>query len=147
MKFIFYILPLLAGIAMSVQAGVNNQLRTILSNPLLAAFISFLTGTIALLIMLFFSKKGLPSWEIYSDISWYKYTGGLLGVIVVVSVILSVPQIGAANMFVLIIAGQLLTAVILDHYGFLGMKPNVVSLQKVVGILFLIAGAYLVNKK
>ena len=62
MKFIFYILPLLAGIAMSVQAGVNNQLRTILSNPLLAAFISFLTGTIALLIMLFFSKKGLPSW-------------------------------------------------------------------------------------
>jgi bacterial/archaeal transporter family-2 protein len=147
MKFIFYILPLLAGVAMSVQAGVNSQLRTILSNPILAAFISFVTGSLALMILLFFSKKGLPPVEIYSSISWYKYIGGLLGVIVVVSVILSVPKIGAANMFVLIIAGQLVTAVILDHYGFLGMKPNAVSFQKVAGMLFLIVGAYLVNKK
>jgi len=147
MKILFYILPLFAGIAMSIQAGVNSQLRSILNNPLLAAFISFITGTAALIIMLLFSKKGLPLWEVYSGISWYKYTGGLLGVIVVVSVILSVPQIGAANMFVLIIAGQLLTAVILDHYGFLGMKTNTINLQKVIGIVFLIAGAYLVNKK
>jgi len=147
MKFIFYVLPLLAGVAMSIQAGVNSQLRTVLNNPLLAAFISFITGTAALVIMLLLSKKGLPAWQIYSGISWHKYIGGLLGVIVVVSVILSVPQIGSANMFVLIIAGQLLTAVILDHFGFLGMKPNLINLQKIIGIIFLIAGAYLVNKK
>lgn len=147
MKFIFYILPLLAGVALSIQSGVNSQLRTVVNNPILAAFISFLTGTAALIIMLFFSKKEMPSWDIYAGISWYKYTGGLLGVLVVVSVILSVPRIGAANMFVLIILGQLLTAVIMDHYGILGMQPNSFNVKKLVGVLFLIAGAYLVNKK
>ena len=50
-------------------------------------------------------------------------------------------------MFVILIAAQLLTAVILDHYGLLGMKINPVSVQKIIGIGLLIAGAYLVNKK
>lgn len=147
MKFLLYMLPVLAGVAMTIQSGINSQLRSAISHPLLAAFISFLGGTLALGLMLFFSKQAFPALAAYSDISWYKFTGGLLGAFVVVVVLLLVQEIGASNMFVLIVAGQLLTAVLMDHFGVLGLRESPVSLQKMIGIVLLIVGAYLVNKK
>ena len=147
MKIFFYLLPLFAGIAITVQSGINSQLREAVNHPLLAAFISFVIGTVALGVLLLFSKDMLPGLSEYSAIQWYKYTGGFLGAFVVTVTLVSVSQIGAGNMFVLIVAGQLITAVVMDHFGILGMKPNPVSLQKLLGIGLLIGGAYLVNKK
>lgn len=147
MKTLFYILPVLAGIAITVQSGINSQLRQAISHPILAAFISFLTGTIALAVLLFFSKQALPTLQQYSAISWYKFSGGLLGVFVVTVTLLSVQEIGASNMFVLIVAGQLFTALLMDHFGVLGMRENPISLQKMLGIVLVVGGAYLVNKK
>jgi bacterial/archaeal transporter family-2 protein len=83
----------------------------------------------------------------FGEIKWYHYTGGFLGAFVVYAVIISVHRIGAANMFVLIVAGQLITAVIMDHFSMLGLKESPISTQKLLGILLVVAGAYLVNKK
>lgn len=147
MKVLFYLLPVFAGIAITIQSGINSQLRSAIQHPLLAAFISFVVGTVALALLLMFSKDNLPALSQYSSIDWYKYTGGLLGAFVVTVTLISVSQIGAGNMFVLIVAGQLITAVLMDHFGVLGMKANPVNLQKVVGICLLVAGAWLVNKR
>ena len=147
MKILFYLLPVFAGVAITIQSGVNSQLRTSIQHPLMAAFISFVVGTIALAILLIFSKETIPGLSQFSSVNWYKYTGGLLGAFVVTVTLISVAQIGAGNMFVLIVAGQLITAVLMDHFGVLGMKPNLVSLQKFFGICLLVAGAWLVNKK
>ena len=147
MKILFYLLPVFAGVAITIQSGVNSQLRTSIQHPLMAAFISFVVGTIALAILLIFSKETIPGLSQFSSVNWYKYTGGLLGAFVVTVTLISVAQIGAGNMFVLIVAGQLVTAVLMDHFGVLGMKPNPVSLQKFFGICLLVAGAWLVNKK
>lgn len=147
MKYLFYLLPLIAGISMSIQSGVNGQLRAALGQPLMAAFISFFSGTITLLILLLLTRTGIPSIQELGSVSLYKYTGGMLGVIVVTFVILSVQQVGASNMFVLIIAGQLVTALLMDHFGILGLRLNPVSFQKLAGILLVVAGAYLVTRK
>ena len=50
-------------------------------------------------------------------------------------------------MVVLIVAGQLVTAVLMDHFGVLGLNENPISVQKLFGICLLIAGAWMVNKK
>jgi bacterial/archaeal transporter family-2 protein len=147
MKILFYLLPVFAGIAITIQSGINSQLRTSIQHPLMAAFISFVVGTVALAILLLFSKNALPELSQYSSIEWYKYLGGLLGAFVVTVTLIAVTRIGAGNMFVLIVAGQLITAVLMDHFGVLGMKHNPVTLQKLMGIGLLVAGAYLVNKK
>ena len=147
MKILFYLLPVFAGIAITIQSGVNSQLRTAIQHPLMAAFISFVVGTIALALLLLFSKDSIPELSQYSTINWYKYTGGLLGAFVVTVTLISVAQIGAGNMFVLIVAGQLITAVLMDHFGILGLKRDPVSVQKLCGICLLVAGAWLVNKK
>jgi len=147
MKFLFYLLPILAGVALTVQSGINSQLRAAIQHPLVAAFISFLVGTVALALILMLYKSAYPSFETYRSVSWYKYTGGLLGVFVVTVTLLAVARIGAANMFVLIIAGQLVTALVMDHFGILGVRENPITLQKLFGILLLVCGAYIVNRK
>lgn len=147
MRYLFYLMPLVAGVAMSVQSGVNGQLRASLSQPVLAAFISFFSGTLTLLLIMLFTKTGMPSMQQLGAVEWYKYTGGMLGVIVVTFVILSVHQVGASNMFVLIVAGQLVTALCMDQFGLLGLRVNPVSFQKLFGILLVIAGAFLVTRK
>ena len=147
MKILFYLLPVFAGIAITIQSGVNSQLRTAIQHPLMAAFISFVVGTVALAVLLIFSKDSIPGLSQYGAVNWYKYTGGLLGAFVVTVTLVSVSQIGAGNMFVLIVAGQLLTAVLMDHFGVLGLSPNPISLQKFFGICLLVVGAWLVNKK
>ena len=147
MKILFYLLPVFAGIAITVQSGINSQLRAAIQHPLMAAFISFVVGTVALGLLLIFSKSAMPGLTQYSSIQWYQYTGGLLGAFVVTVTLISVAQIGAGNMFVLIVAGQLITAMLMDHFGVLGMKENPVNLQKLIGILLVVCGAYLVNKR
>lgn len=132
---------------MSIQSGVNGQLRAGLQHPLLAAFISFFGGTLALFLLLLFSKQALPPLSVYKGMEWFKYTGGFLGVIVVTFVILSVQEVGASNMFVLIVAGQLLTALVMDHFGWLGLLENPVSAKKIIGVLLVVTGAWLVTKK
>jgi bacterial/archaeal transporter family-2 protein len=147
MKIIFYLLPVFIGVAMSIQSGINAQLHSGLNHPLLAAFLSFLGGLLILGILLLVLRQPFPQMVNFSEIKWYNYTGGLLGAFVVYAVIISVHRIGASNMFVLIVAGQLITAVIMDHFSMLGLKESPISMQKLLGILLVIAGAFLVNKK
>jgi transporter family-2 protein len=146
MKYIFYFLPLLSGIFMTIQAGVNSQLRTSINSPIGAAFLSFLTGTFSLGVALVLFRQPFPSLQTLSTVEGYKYGGGLLGAIFVTFAILSAPKIGISNMSVIIITGQLLTAFCLDYFGLLGFKTSPVSLTKILGLLFVIMGAYLVNK-
>jgi len=147
MKILYYILPLVAGILMTVQSGINSQLRAAIQHPLLAALISFLSGTAALIVLVMLSKQAIPTMQTMGGISWYKWTGGLLGAFIVTVSLVSVSRIGAANMFVLIIAGQLTTAVIIDHFGMLGLQQSTITIQKMIGVLLLVSGVYLVTKK
>ncbi|NJN33710.1 MAG: DMT family transporter, partial [Saprospiraceae bacterium] len=90
--------------------------------PILAAIISFSTGLLSLLLFfIFFNEKSLPSLKTLSGLSWWQFTGGLLGAFFVTTVILSVKEIGSANMTALIVAGQVLGAIVIDHYGWLGL--------------------------
>lgn len=147
MKYLVYILPLLAGLTIATQAGVNSQLKTAVNNQWVAAFISFIVGTIALALIILFTRQQLPNVQQLQQIEWYKFSGGLLGAFFVTVVIFSVQQIGSANVFALVIAGQLLFALLFDHFGWFGFKQSSINWGKVAGVLMLIAGAYLINRK
>jgi len=146
MTFFYYLFAFLTGIANSTQSGVNSQLRTALANPLLAAVCSFGIGFFSLFgFQLVMGSPG-PSLEIIRQISWWKWMGGLLGAFYVTTVILTVPRIGAANLLSLSIAGQLLAAVIYDHYGLLGFAVHPANIWRIMGVVLLIIGVVMVVK-
>ncbi len=147
MKYIYFILPALAGLTITTQAGVNSQLKVAVNNPWIAAFISFLVGTAILGLYIITTKQATPSFAQLRGIEWYKYTGGLLGAFFVTVIIFSVQRIGSANVFALVIAGQLLMALLYDHYGLFGFRQANINWVKLLGVAMLIGGAYLINKK
>ena len=147
MKYLFYILPALAGITITTQAGVNSQLRVAINNPWVAACVSFLVGTVILGLIIIGTKQPIPSFEQIKGIQLYKYSGGLLGAFFVTVVIFTVQRIGSANVFALVIASQFIVALLYDHFGLFGLPQTNISWVKILGSVMLIAGAYLVIKK
>lgn len=147
MKYFFYLLPALAGLTITTQAGVNSQLRFAVNNPWVAAFISFLVGTLLLGLIIVTTKQPVPSLTELKSIELYKYSGGVLGAFFVTAIIYAVPRLGSANVFAMVIAGQFVVALLYDHFGVLGFPQNQISWAKVFGVVLLVTGAYLVVKK
>ncbi len=146
MNSLFLLLAFLTGVAISVQAGVNSNLRLGLGNPVLAALISFGTGFVTLLMLHLGMRGGLPTSTTVRSLAWWKYTGGVIGAVYVTTVILSVPRIGTANLVSLSVAGQLIAAVVLDHYGLLGFAQHPANGWRLLGAALILAGVWLVVK-
>jgi bacterial/archaeal transporter family-2 protein len=146
MKIQYYLLSLLAGIAVAIQTGVNSQLRADTGNPIFTALISFSTGTIALLILYFTFFQKSPAFPQAYSFEWWKFTGGLLGVLYVTAVVIAAPRIGAANALGFIVAGQFIAAIIIDHHGWMGLPIKSVSWYRISGIALLLGGVYLIQK-
>lgn len=147
MNWIFVIVAFLLGIANTTQSGVNSQLRFALDNPILAAIISFSGGlTVLVVSYTLFNNSEIPTLDAMRQISWWKFTGGLFGAFFVTSVIMIVNNLGPANMLCLIVAGQLISAIIIDHYGWLGFHVQPINLARITGVVFLVVGVYLILK-
>jgi transporter family-2 protein len=146
-KILFYFLSTLCGVAVAFQTGVNSQLRTDTNNPVLAALISFSVGTIFLLIIYVGFFRQTPMFPAETHFQWWKFTGGLLGVFYVTCVVIVAPRIGAANALAFIVAGQFIAAMIIDHYGLMRLPLTQITLNRVLGIVLLLAGVYLIQKK
>lgn len=146
MLYFYFLLAVLTGIANSTQSGVNSQLRQGLANPIMAAIGSFGIGLMTLIGIQMITGNSTPSLETIRSISWWKWTGGLLGAFYVTTVIFTVPRIGAASLLSLSIAGQLLAAVVYDHYGYIGFPTHPANVWRILGVILMIIGVVLVVK-
>ena len=146
MKLIFLSLAFLTGLAITIQAGINANLRQAVGSPVLAAAVSFGCGFGSLLLLVLASGTAVPPLDVVRQISWWKWLGGFIGATYVTTVIISVPKIGAANLVSLSVAGQLLAAVVLDHYGLLNFAVHPANGWRLLGIVLIMAGALLVVK-
>ncbi len=147
MQYLILLLPLLIGMGVIIQSGANTQLREIVGNPFMAALISFASGTVVLiLINLFtgFQSQGLSLQNIQRS-SWWMWTGGMLGVFFICSVIFMAPKVGPTKLFGLIIASQLIFSVVVDHFGLLGFTEQPINIKKLLGVLMLIGGSFLIQ--
>lgn len=147
MLWIFLVLAaLLAGIAQPVQASINAQLRHYIGSPLVAATISFVVGTIALLIISAVSG-GLTSMNRhFTQIPWWIWTGGLLGAFYVTANIVLIPRLGAAQTIGVILAGQMIASILIDNYGLFNVPVHELNVPRIIGALLIIGGIALIHK-
>lgn len=136
---------LAAGICIPTQAGINTQLSLWTRSPVLAATISFLIGSLVLLGYTLVARLPLPAWRSAVEQPWWLWSGGILGAFFVAVTIYLAPRLGATNMLAWVLAGQMLAALALDHFGALGYPLQPLSLGRAVGVLLLIGGAFMVR--
>ena len=139
---LLFLIPLAigVGIAMALQTALNAQLREYLYSPLQAALLSFLVGTIALVVLVFFQSGQKPSLESLMHIPWFLWLGGFLGVYAITSSIFTVPKLGFLTLSGLIIFGQIVMSMLLDQLGWLGIEKTAISWQRFLGAMIIFLG-------
>ena len=147
MKYLPLLVLVLAGAALTTQSAVNSQLRGGLHSVMWAVLASYLVGTLAAARVLVSTQAALPTLADASGIRWYRWTGGALGMVYIAAITFSLQRVGAASLFALVVTGQLLTALLFDQLGLLGLVRSPLTLSRLAGALLLIAGAYLLNRK
>ena len=108
--------------------------------------ISYVGGSLVAGVLLLLSQAPPLTLPALVRVPWYGWTGGLLGVGYVLTITWSLKRVGAANLFALVVAGQLLTALLLDQAGWLGLERHAWSPSRLVGVALLVGGAYLLNR-
>jgi len=138
------LIVLLAGVGLAVQSPTNAALARAGGSVTLAALMSFLLGTGVLVVAWMAidrtppgALKGAPAWA---------WAGGLYGAGFVAAMAYATPRLGLAATLTLAVASQLAAALVLDHYGLLGLKPAPVSLARVGGVVLVLAGVLLVRR-
>lgn len=144
--YLFILLALAAGAMMPTQAATNNKMAEVVGSPILSAFVSFFVGTIALFVYLLFSGASFGNLASAKDAPAIAWMGGLFGAFYVAAGVTLVPRLGVAMTFSLIIAGQLLVTLVIDHFGLLDVPVKEVSIARVAGIVLIGAGVVLIRK-
>lgn len=145
-KYVLVLTALLIGGFLSIQGSINAQLSSFLKHPLQASLTNFLVGSVVLIFLNIFLRTSIPSLQEIKSIPWYLFLGGAIGAMFVTSVVLLIPKIGVTTMLAASIAGQLIVAAVIDHYGFFNVAVHPVSLSRIAGILMLILGIFLIQR-
>jgi len=139
------ILAVIGGVLLAIQAPTNALLGKASGSPIVAAFISFLIGTIALGVAVAATSGRLfdPSLK---QVPWYAWLGGFYGAFFVAVAAFGAPRVGVGVLLTAAIAGQLAAALVLDHFGLLGLARHPVTLTRAAGLVLVLVGAVLVRK-
>ena len=141
----FFLLAILAGFCLPTQAGINTQLNLWSRSAILTTTISFAVGTIALAAYCLILRVPWPAGDAFSRYPWWIWTGGFFGAFMVASTVVLAPRLGAASMIALIIAGQMLASLALDHFGWLGYQVHPVTGIRMLGVVLLVGGVVLIR--
>ncbi|MGE5063609.1 MAG: DMT family transporter [Myxococcales bacterium] len=139
------VLAVIAGILLAIQAPTNALLGKASGSAIVAAFISFLIGTIALGGAVAAASGRLfdPSLK---HLPWYAWLGGFYGAFFVAVAAFGAPRVGVGVLLTAAIAGQLAAALVLDHFGLLGLSRHPVTITRAAGLVLVLVGAALVRK-
>ena len=136
---------LVSGLLSAMQAPTNAMLRPVAGSPVNAAFISFAVGTIALALAAALLRVR-PDLGAAASLPWYAWLGGVYGAGFVAAAAYSAPRIGVAPTLTLLIAGQAVGALAIDHLGAFGVVRHAVSPLRLAGMALVIGGVVLVRR-
>jgi transporter family-2 protein len=138
MKVALAALAIAAGAAAALQAATNAGLSKTagLGPALVVNTVIVLIGAVGL-----WAALGAETTFFPAGASWTLYLGGLFGFVIIASLAFVFPKIGAAYAVALMVGGQCVAALVADHFGLLGMPRDPLTLQRVVGVALVAAGA------
>ena len=134
-----------AGVSFILQQAMNVSLRHALGSAAWAGFASYLGGTLCMLVFALALREALPSGSAMARANWWAWTGGFFGAVYIIISVLLVPRLGAAAFIALLIAGQMIASLVLDHFGLFGIPQNPADLTRIAGAVLLVGGVVLMR--
>ncbi|PCD02971.1 hypothetical protein COC42_00590 [Sphingomonas spermidinifaciens] len=135
---------LLAGVGLATQSPTNAALGRSIGSVTLAALISFAVGT-AILVAAWLSFDRTPLATLKGAKPWM-FVGGAYGAYFVAAAAFAAPRLGLASMLTIMIASQLVAALVIDHFGLIGLPRAPVTWVKIAGVALVLVGVVVVRK-
>jgi bacterial/archaeal transporter family-2 protein len=135
---------LLTGVAIGVQSTLTSRAGSMIGDVRTGLFTNFFGGVIAgAIILLIFIREGQQMWKLPGTAVIFAASSGLLGIFIITGVSFSLQRAGIAAGLATLILGQLLVSTIIDTFGIGGVEAVPLSSQRVVGLLVVGLGVYL----
>lgn len=146
MGWLSFMFALAAGAFIAVQAGSNSQLKKSLGVPMPAVIVNYLVGLTCILLYSLAKREPLAVFSKAGAAPWWGWMGGLFGAVYGVAAVILASQMGAATLTALVVTGQLVCSVALDHFGWMGFDVHPATVWRMVGCGLMIAGLVLIAK-
>jgi transporter family-2 protein len=131
MGWLFAPFAVLLGVVLTTQVATNAQLGKALGNDYIPAAVNMAIGLVATAALTWSLTSEWPSREMVRAAPWYVwFAGGVMGTIYLTGNILLAPRLGAGELVGLVVAGQLIFSVLLDHFGWIGFAQHSASLPR-----------------
>lgn len=141
----YYLFAVTAGAMLPFQFGINSVLARYVDGAARASLVSFVVGTLALLVAMLVFFRGVPSGEKLASAPWWIWVGGVLGAFYVLGSVVTAPKLGAATLVALILAGQAVASLTVDHFGLVGFTENPVTPGRLAGVGLVALGVVVVR--
>lgn len=146
MSWISLAFALVAGALITCQVGSNTQLKKSLEQPLPALLVNYLIGIAAVTVYTLVRRVPVPSLGQASQTPWWGWLGGAFGTVYGLAAILLASQMGAATLTALVVTGQLICSVLLDHFGWLSFDVHPAGAGRIAGCTLMVIGLALIAK-
>ncbi len=136
-----YFISIFTGAILAIMISLNGGVSTVSGNYASSVIIHFvgLIGIIAVLLVTkskFKNLKGIP---------FYMFTGGLIGILTVLFTNASFSTLGVSLTVSLSLLGQLITSLLVDHFGYFNLPINKFDKKKILGFIIIIIGIYIMT--
>jgi transporter family-2 protein len=139
-------LALIGGVSVVIQQVLNANLRSELNSAVWSGFMSYVLGLLCMVLLAIVLREPIPAAGVVARIPVWAWSGGLFGAIFIVLSILVAKQLGAATLIALLVTGQMIASIIIDHFGWLGLTQRPIDLPRLIGSILLIGGVVLIRR-
>ena len=145
MKIHLYILTILLGVVLAVHLAMNGKVGSVLQNARVGNALFWCIGALGAMAI------GLTGWQSgalapLKNVQPILLTAGVLGACLVFAIAWLIPKVGAGNVMIVLLAGQVIGGLVMSHYGFLGSPVQPITVAKVVGVLVMVGGVFLATR-
>jgi len=141
-----HLMAALVGAGITIQVGMNATVRMTIGSPILAAIVNFVVGLAALVLLAVASGARVVPGSVAAVPAW-AWFGGLLGATYVAATTVLGPKLGAASFLALTLAGQMVAALLVDHYGVIGFPQSPLTPTRLIGTALLVVGVLLIMRR
>jgi transporter family-2 protein len=145
MKSYLYGLTIFLGVVLTVHLAMNGRVGSVLNNARVGNALFWTIGAVTAIAI------GLSGWQAGAlsgirQVNPLLLTAGAMGASLVFAIAWIIPQIGAGPMTLMLLAGQILSAMVLSHFGWLGSPVQPLTAINIVGALVMLGGIFLATR-
>ena len=129
------------GVATAFQAHFMGLLDKRVGT-LESVFITYFSGGVLIGLIMLFQRGGNLGG--CGAAPWYAYTSGALGLVIVSALAFSTPRLGLVAAFTIFVAAQFAVGALVDHFGWMEAAARPLNASRLVGMVVLLAGIWLV---